>query len=142
MLTAGIDLSVGSNMYLSAMAAGYFLQIPGMQNSFGAVAAVVVGLTAGALFGAVNAFCIVVLRVTPFLVTLATLVAGRGLGTAITESYRHRVPEGFTSLGTWSLVRAPEVPDGSFVGAMPASSRRSPLHPSSSSCSYWPPTSC
>ena len=26
LLTAGIDLSVGSNMYLSAMAAGYFLQ--------------------------------------------------------------------------------------------------------------------
>jgi hypothetical protein len=31
LLTAGIDLSVGSNMYLSAMAAGYFLQIPAMQ---------------------------------------------------------------------------------------------------------------
>ena len=38
LLTAGIDLSVGSNMYLSAMAAGYLLQIPGMQNGFGVVA--------------------------------------------------------------------------------------------------------
>src|SRR5215510_10805787 len=44
MLTAGIDLSVGSNMYLSAMAAGYFLQIPGMQNGVGALAAIVIGL--------------------------------------------------------------------------------------------------
>ena len=32
LLTAGIDLSVGSNMYLSAMAAGYVLHNPGLQN--------------------------------------------------------------------------------------------------------------
>jgi ribose transport system permease protein len=114
LLTAGIDLSVGSNMYLSAMAAGYFLQIPAMQNDFGAVAAIVVGLCAGAIFGAVNAFCIVVLRITPFLVTLATLVAGRGLGTAITESYGINFTKAFTILGAWSLVRAPETSDGSF----------------------------
>ena len=114
LLTAGIDLSVGSNMYLSAMAAGYFLQIPGMQNGFGAVAAIIVGLCAGAIFGAINAFCIVVLRITPFLVTLATLVAGRGLGTAITESYGINFTKAFASFGAWSLVRAPETSDGSF----------------------------
>ena len=118
MLTAGIDLSVGSNMYLSAMAAGYFLQIPIAQNGAGAFAAIVIGLAAGALFGAVNGFCIVVLRVTPFLVTLATLVAGRGLGTAITESYGIEFPRAFTSLGAWSLVRAPETSDGSFLDGM------------------------
>ena len=39
LLTAGIDLSVGSNMYLSAMAAGYLLQVPAFQNSWGVVAA-------------------------------------------------------------------------------------------------------
>ena len=65
LLTAGIDLSVGSNMYLSAMAAGYFLQIPAMQNGFGVVAGDRRRPRAGALFGAVNAFCIVVLRITP-----------------------------------------------------------------------------
>ena len=95
LLTAGIDLSVGSNMYLSAMAAGYFLQIPAhaerlrrrRRRSSSASAT-------GAIFGAINAFCIVVLRITPFLVTLATLVAGRGLGTAITESYGIDYPAG------------------------------------------------
>jgi ribose/xylose/arabinose/galactoside ABC-type transport system permease subunit len=102
-------------MYLSAMAAGYFLQIPGMQNGVGALAAVAIGLIAGALFGAFNAFCIVVLRVTPFLVTLATLVAGRGLGTAITESYGIKFPKAFASLGAWSLVQAPAAPDGSLL---------------------------
>ena len=57
-----------------------------------------------------------VLRITPFLVTLATLVAGRGLGTAITESYGITFPKAFTSIGAWSLVRAPETPDGSTFG--------------------------
>ena len=84
---------------------------PAKQNGFGALAAITIGLCAGALFGAVNAFCIVVLRITPFLVTLATLVAGRGLGTAITKSYR--ILQGICSFGAWSLVRAPETPDGS-----------------------------
>ena len=87
LLTAGIDLSVGSNMYLSAMTVGYLLQIPACRTASASSPRIVVGLCAGALFGAVNAFCIVVLRITPFLVTLATLVAGRGLGTAITESF-------------------------------------------------------
>src|SRR4051794_21490050 len=114
LLTAGIDLSVGSNMYLSAMAAGYVLQITAMQGGFGALLAIMAGLCAGAIFGAVNAFCIVVLRITPFLVTLATLVAGRGLGTAITESYGINFTRAFTSLGAWSLVRAPETSDGSL----------------------------
>jgi ribose/xylose/arabinose/galactoside ABC-type transport system permease subunit len=120
MLTAGIDLSVGSNMYLSAMAAGYFLQIPAMQNGVGAIVAVIIGLAAGALFGAINAFCIVVLRITPFMVTLATLVAGRGLGTAITESFGIEFPRAFTDLCTWSLVRPPETAGGSFTGAVAA----------------------
>ena len=107
LLTAGIDLSVGSNMYLSAMAAGYLLQNPALQNGFGVVAAIVVGLAAGTVFGAINAFCIVKLRITPFLVTLATLVAGRGLGTAITESYGVEFPRPFVMFGAWSLLRAP-----------------------------------
>ena len=93
LLTAGIDLSVGSNMYLSAMAAGYLLQNPGAPEQPGASSPRSSSASApGVVFGAVNAFCIVVLRITPFLVTLATLVAGRGLGTAITESFGIEFP--------------------------------------------------
>src|SRR4029078_10853672 len=76
LLTAGIDLSVGSNMYVSAMAVGYFLQLPGLQGGVGVPAGLMVGLAVGASFGAVTAFCVVHLRITPFLVTLATMVAG------------------------------------------------------------------
>src|SRR5205823_2975505 len=73
LLTAGIDLSVGSNMYVSAMAVGYLLQLPGMDGGFGVFAGMAVGLATGAAFGAINAICVVFLRITPFLVTLATM---------------------------------------------------------------------
>jgi ribose/xylose/arabinose/galactoside ABC-type transport system permease subunit len=107
LLTAGIDLSVGSNMYLSAMAAGYVLQNPAFQNTPGVIVALLAGLGAGTLFGIVNAFCIVVLRITPFLVTLATLVAGRGLGTAITESFGIEFPPVYLAFGVSSVLGIP-----------------------------------
>lgn len=107
LLTAGIDLSVGSNMYLSAMSAAYLMQVPALQNGWGVALALVAGLLTGALFGAVNGFCIVVLRITPFLVTLATLVAGRGLGTAITESFGLELPAPYLAFGASSLFGIP-----------------------------------
>lgn len=107
LLTAGIDLSVGSNMYLSAMAAGYLLQNPAFHNGPGVAAAIFVGLLTGVAFGAINAFCIVVLRITPFLVTLATMVAGRGLGTAITESFGIEFPAPYLAFGASNLFGIP-----------------------------------
>jgi ribose transport system permease protein len=107
LLTAGIDLSVGSNMYLSAMAAGYLMQNPAFQNGPGVVAAIAVGLLGGIAFGAVNAFCIVILGISPFLVTLATLVAGRGLGTAVTESFGIEFPAPYLAFGASNLFGIP-----------------------------------
>lgn len=107
LLTAGIDLSVGSNMYLSAMAAGYLMQNPAFQNGPGVVAAIAVGLLAGIAFGTINAFCIVILGISPFLVTLATLVAGRGLGTAITESFGIEFPAPYLAFGASNLLGVP-----------------------------------
>lgn len=103
LLTAGIDLSVGSNMYLSALFAGMLMQDPG----FGVVPALIGALLLGALFGAVNAFCIVKLKIVPFVVTLATLVAGRGIGTAITESHGVEYPRSLLDFGVSSLVGIP-----------------------------------
>jgi ribose/xylose/arabinose/galactoside ABC-type transport system permease subunit len=99
LLIGGIDLSVGSNMYLSAMATGYALQVPALQNPLGVVLAIALGLLAGIAFGLVNAICVVVLRISPFLVTLATMVAGRGLGTAITQSFGIEYPPVYLAFG-------------------------------------------
>ena len=74
LLSAGVDLSVGSVMYLAAVAVGMGLQHAPI--GFCALAAVVVG----GLFGAVNASLVVRLGLPSFIVTLALLFVGRGLG--------------------------------------------------------------
>jgi ribose transport system permease protein len=103
LLTAGIDLSVGSNMYLSALCAGLLMGQPG----FGVVPALIAALLTGALFGAINAYCILKLKIVPFVVTLATMVAGRGLGTAITESHGVEYPRTLLDFGVSSILGIP-----------------------------------
>lgn len=120
LLTAGIDLSVGSNMYVSAMVVGYLLQVPGLQGGFGVFAGFAVGLATGAAFGAVNAFCVVFLRITPFLVTLATMVAGHGLVTAITESFGIDYPAAFTAFGAATILGVIPVPIAIFAAVVGA----------------------
>ncbi len=95
LLTAGIDLSVGSNMYLSVVVAGLLMRSSGLEI----VPALIVSVLVGMLFGAFNAFCIVRLKIIPFMTTLATLVIGRGLGTALTESQQIDFPERMNAFG-------------------------------------------
>jgi len=73
LLIAGIDLSVGANMYLSAAVLGVFLA--GMPPLIAFPVVAVLGLA----FGAVNAFIITQLRVAAFITTLSTLFVGRGI---------------------------------------------------------------
>ena len=95
LLTAGIDLSVGSNMYFSVVCAGLLMRSLGLEI----IPALLVSLIVGTLFGAFNAFCIVRLKIIPFMTTLATLVIGRGLGTALTESRQIDFPERMNAFG-------------------------------------------
>jgi ribose transport system permease protein len=82
LLTAGIDLSVGSVMYLAPLLAGFAMRDAGVGVSGGLAVAVL----AGALLGAINAAAIVGLRIIPFIVTLATLFVFRGFGAFLTSS--------------------------------------------------------
>lgn len=103
LLTAGIDLSVGSNMYLSAVAAGMMMRAFDLPVAVGLLIAV----TVGALFGAFNALCVVRLKIVPFLVTLATLVMGRGIGTFLTQSEQIDFPENMNRFGQSSVLGVP-----------------------------------
>jgi ribose/xylose/arabinose/galactoside ABC-type transport system permease subunit len=82
LLTAGIDLSVGSIMYLAPLIAGFAMRDAGI----GVAGGLLVAILAGALLGAINAAAIVGLRIIPFIVTLATLFAFRGFGAFLTGS--------------------------------------------------------
>lgn len=102
LLTAGIDLSVGSIMFVSAALAGKM--VLGGQPLW--LAAVVI-LAAGILYGAFNALCITWLRIIPFIVTLATLYFGRGLGLWLTETRAMNLPENILRIGSARLAGIP-----------------------------------
>jgi len=107
LLTAGIDLSIGSNMYLSAIVAGLLIKNYGLP----APLALVVCLGVGLLFGVVNALIVTRLRIIPFVATLATLWVGRGLGLWLTESTEVEFPESVTRIGSqrWLGIPLPVV---------------------------------
>lgn len=103
MLTGGIDLSVGTNMYLSAVVAGLLMQELDLSPWLAFTACLATGL----VFGAANAFMIVRLKMVPFIVTLGTLVAGRGLALLVTESRGVILPSEVLRFGSGSTFDVP-----------------------------------
>lgn len=103
LLTGGIDLSVGANMYLSGVIAGVLINNYKMPVSIALLIALLVGL----LFGMFNAFAIIKLKILPFVVTLSTLVAGRGLTLCITKSKAINFPQSVTSIGSVRVLGIP-----------------------------------
>ena len=99
LLTGGIDLSVGSNMYVSAVVAGLAMQ----NYSLGPWPALLLCLFVGAIFGTVNALAIAKLKIIPFVVTLSMMVAGRGIGFMFSKSRAVNFPDAVTGLGSVEL---------------------------------------
>jgi ribose/xylose/arabinose/galactoside ABC-type transport system permease subunit len=81
LLTGGIDLSVGANMYIT----GGILAIL-LEQGYPLWLSILAGLICGTLLGLFNAFLISKVKIIPFMVTLGTLTAGRGLALLITQS--------------------------------------------------------
>ena len=61
----------------------------------------------GMLFGLLNSFLIVRLKITPFLATLGTMIIGRGLGQIISKSYIVYIPKQIVSLGAKRFLGLP-----------------------------------
>ncbi|NNC33062.1 ABC transporter permease [Longimicrobium terrae] len=102
-LTGGIDLSVGSVLALGGITAAAL-------SPYGTFAAIAGGLAAGAVLGVVNGVLITRARIQPFIVTLAMMIAVRGvaLGTTNENSVRvDRAAEGFLWLGRGRLLGVP-----------------------------------
>ena len=77
-LTAGIDLSVGSTLALATSVAAMALQTRSI------TASILIALTASAAIGAINGTCVAFLKIQPFVVTLATMIGIRGLAKWLT----------------------------------------------------------
>jgi rhamnose transport system permease protein len=106
-ITAGIDLSVGSTMALCAVVLGLTYE-RGVSPWIGAGLALMTGIVAGAL----NGWFVAKVRVHPLIVTLATLAAYRGVAEGISLA---RPISGFPA-GFTNTLSAP-VPCVLFVGA-------------------------
>jgi ribose transport system permease protein len=87
-ITAGIDLSVGSILgFVGTITAMTLMAVP-VVSHLGAnamIAAVLVGFLGGALVGVLNGVAIAGLKMQPFIVTLATMWAVRGVAEVLTD---------------------------------------------------------
>lgn len=113
-LTAGIDLSVGSVLALcGAVTAGLLkngIEIPAVNLYIGftLLGATVAGLLAGFLLGRFNGWAITKFKVPPFVATLAMLTIARGLTMLWTKGFPiTELSENFTYLGTGWLLGIP-----------------------------------
>ena len=112
-LTAGIDLSVGSTMALSAVVFGLCFA-HGLPIWLGATLALFSGAAAGLLNGVFIAY----VRVHPLIVTLATLAAYRGIAEGISLGKPFSgFPAGFARLGQGTLLGLP-IPGILFLVAL------------------------
>jgi len=101
-ITAGIDLSVGSLIALSAVISTVVMKMLGGLDAPAWVVAVgfAVGILSCGLVGAFGGTIVAWFRVPPFITTLALMMIGRGLAFLITGGFSiYQVPKGLPWLG-------------------------------------------
>ena len=106
-IAGGIDLSVGSVLALAATLTGVCL----MSGGLGVAETVVVVLLAGAVTGAVNGLVVARWRIQPFVATLATMSAARGIARYVSGGAA--IPLGFGPGGapaSFQALASPIVP--------------------------------
>lgn len=81
LIAGNTDFSVGSNMGCSAFVCGLLLNA-----GLPVWVCILVGLCVGVAIGALNAFCIVQLKVVPMIATMGTWMAFKGAGLMIINS--------------------------------------------------------
>jgi len=102
-LTAGIDLSVGSTLALSAaLSAGL------MVSHVNPWLAALTGIVVGALAGFINGVFVAYARLAPFIVTLGTMTLYRGLTEIFTNGNPiFNLPAGFSNFGAGDFLSLP-----------------------------------
>jgi ribose transport system permease protein len=104
LITGGIDLSIGSNIALSAMVAGLIMRA-NLPVPLAVLAGLVTGLASGAVSGTLVAFG----NIPPFIATLGTMTVARGLSFTLTQAIPiSGLPKTFTTFwGTGSTLGIP-----------------------------------
>lgn len=102
LLTAGVDLSIGSLMFVAVAVSGKM--IASGQPIWLAFAA---GLAVGLLGGVLNALLITRLKIIAFIATLGMLFVARGFGLWLTNTRAMNMPDAVTQLGAFRLFGIP-----------------------------------
>jgi ribose/xylose/arabinose/galactoside ABC-type transport system permease subunit len=104
-ISAGIDLSVGSMLALCGMVGAYaMVAIGGSDPQGGAfVIGTVLGVVVGIVCGFLNGVLITKLKLQPFIVTLGTMSAFRGISLVMNDGMPYNVP-GYKYLGEGILL--------------------------------------
>lgn len=103
-LSAGIDLSIGSVLALSAVLMGGFMNINGMAP----ILAIVLGVLAASGIGAFNGLVIAKAKIPPFIVTLGMMGIARGLALVYTQGRSFQLTsELLTFIGSGSVFGIP-----------------------------------
>lgn len=109
-ITGGIDLSSGSVLALSGVAAAMLAQ-----RGVPVALAMAAGVAVGAACGLVNGLCITRLKLPPFIATLGMMLIARGLALQITGARAiSGLGEAFGELGNGALLRIERQTDGPF----------------------------
>ena len=103
MITAGIDLSIGSNIALSGMVAALCMKI-----NVPVPLAMIFGLMSGATVGLINGAFVAYGNLPPFIATLGTMTAIRGVCLTLTQGIPvSGLPGSFTQIGTGAQLAMP-----------------------------------
>jgi ribose/xylose/arabinose/galactoside ABC-type transport system permease subunit len=107
-ISGGIDLSVGSMLALAGMVGAWTMQrLAGDNLTLAAmVTGTLAGIVAATVCGFINGIVITQLKLQPFIVTLGTMSAFRGISYVMNDGQPYNVPN-YTYLGDGLLARIP-----------------------------------
>ncbi len=115
-ITGGIDLSIGTGMALCAVISGVLVVKAGLPVPLGVLGAVLFG----GLIGLVNGLNIALLKIPPFIATLAMMLVAQGLALVISNStpiYFNDAPS-YSKISTGNLIPGVNLPNAVIVLAV------------------------
>jgi ribose transport system permease protein len=117
-ITGGIDLSIGTGMALCAVISGVLIVDAGIPLPLGVLGAILFG----GLIGLVNGLNVSVLRLPPFIATLAMMLVAQGLALVVSNStpiYFDNAPA-YIDLSIGSIIPGTDFPNAVLILAVVA----------------------
>jgi ribose transport system permease protein len=112
-ITAGIDLSIGTGMTLCAVMSGVFIVNMDMPVWIGVLGAILFG----GLIGLINGINVALLKIPPFIATLAMMLVAQGLALVISDSapiYFAEDPS-YIKISTGNLIPGVDFPNAVLI---------------------------